>query len=728
MATVPTLNGQQARTNALPDVRMNPAAFGGASQGLVSAATALQSVAADAQEAEDQRIKTAVARADVDWMTFDREQRLGDNGLFRKAGNAAVEARPVVEQAYAAKRDALLASATTQRERDVMTDLIGRRYQSSLDSIAEFTTKAAVDAYRGAMGSRVEGEANTLIDTIMANAAVALDPTATPEARAAAKGKMAAAQASYDGSREDLYSAFGTPAATRQTEDAKAMSAVHYSVMDGLLASGNVKAAQEYFDAHQPDILPKEENALLPKLRSETIKLEAETAAENGGVPLVGWGRATPALLAALTGQESAGNPRAESPKGAAGLRQIMPGTARDLAGRFGLDFSGMSDAEVKARMKSDTDLNLRMGEMYLNDQLKAFGGNVALALAAYNAGPGKAAEWARRFGRPGETISLEEWLKKVPYAETRDYVASITGKVAPPPLSADADLASTRQYARALAGGDRDRADAMEAAFVGRRVQRDQEQRDREQRAAEAVQPYLLSTSPVTSWTQIPAPIWNALTPLQQDQAREHFTRDTSKSDPVAMKALLDLYYQSPTEFARLPPMTYMNKLSVSDYEGMLKRRQDLTTGKPDKDEQLTVSRIMGVAQRQLAAIGLDPKKDADQFAQFQTALFAEAERIRAATGKVPDDNTLLGITRDLLRRVDVETPGLIGTKTTTVRGFQAPVAGARVMGVTPPDIAKVIRDSYARGKKPPPSTQQIWNDYREGLRLGIYQPPPEK
>jgi hypothetical protein len=138
-----------------------------------------------------------------------------------------------------------------------------------------------------------------------------------------------------------------------------------------------------------------------------------------------------------------------------------------------------------------------------------------------------------------------------------------------------------------------------------------------------------------------------------------------------------------------------------------------------------------MGVAQRQLAMIGLDPKKDRTQFAQFQTAAFAEAERYRAATGKVPDDNTLLGIIRDLLRKVDVETPGAFGTKTTTVRAFAAPVVGARdtrVRGVTPPDIAKVIRDGYAARGKPAPSTQQIWNDYREGLRLGMFLPPPEK
>lgn len=100
------------------------------------------------------------------------------------------------------------------------------------------------------------------------------------------------------------------------------------------------------------------------------------------------------ALLEAVIWQESRWNPRAVSPKGAQGLGQLMPDTARAM----GAD-------------PFDPAANLAGAARYLRVQLDRFGGNVELALAAYNAGP-------ERVARLGHVPSI---------AETRNYVAAIT-------------------------------------------------------------------------------------------------------------------------------------------------------------------------------------------------------------------------------------------------------------------------------------------------------------
>jgi soluble lytic murein transglycosylase-like protein len=105
----------------------------------------------------------------------------------------------------------------------------------------------------------------------------------------------------------------------------------------------------------------------------------------------------SPALLAALVWQESRWNPQAVSRKGAVGLAQLMPATARDL---------GVNPMDPVA--------NLHGGARYLRQLLDQFDGNVEKALAAYNAG-------AARVRNAGGVPAI---------AETRNYVTSIVRRI----------------------------------------------------------------------------------------------------------------------------------------------------------------------------------------------------------------------------------------------------------------------------------------------------------
>lgn len=105
----------------------------------------------------------------------------------------------------------------------------------------------------------------------------------------------------------------------------------------------------------------------------------------------------SPALIEALVWQESRWRANAVSPKGARGLAQLMPGTARDL---------GVNP--------NDPFANLEGGARYLREQLDRFDGDLEKALAAYNAGPG-------RVIKAGGIPRIRE---------TQKYVAAIMGRL----------------------------------------------------------------------------------------------------------------------------------------------------------------------------------------------------------------------------------------------------------------------------------------------------------
>ncbi|GLK90247.1 lytic transglycosylase domain-containing protein [Pseudomonas turukhanskensis] len=125
-------------------------------------------------------------------------------------------------------------------------------------------------------------------------------------------------------------------------------------------------------------------------------------------------------LVDSLIAHESAGDIAAVSSKGARGLMQLMPGTARDMAAKLGLDFS-------EERLSQDGEYNKTLGVAYLNDMLERYDGHQALAVAAYNAGPGKVDEWLEKNGDPRTgQIGTEAWVQRIPYEETRNYTRSI--------------------------------------------------------------------------------------------------------------------------------------------------------------------------------------------------------------------------------------------------------------------------------------------------------------
>lgn len=126
------------------------------------------------------------------------------------------------------------------------------------------------------------------------------------------------------------------------------------------------------------------------------------------------------ALALALTRQESSFNAAAVSSSGALGLMQLLPGTARDVAGRVGVPF-------IQDKLTRDPAYNVQLGTQYLAEMLQKFGGSYELAAAGYNAGPNRVAQWLKTIGDPrAGKIDMVDWIEMIPFRETRNYVQRI--------------------------------------------------------------------------------------------------------------------------------------------------------------------------------------------------------------------------------------------------------------------------------------------------------------
>lgn len=132
------------------------------------------------------------------------------------------------------------------------------------------------------------------------------------------------------------------------------------------------------------------------------------TAAREQGLD-VNW-------IYALARQESAFRHDARSHRGAVGLLQLLPATARQTARETGMPYNNLTTL-------LDPQANIQLGTAHLSKLLKEFDNNRILATAAYNAGTHRVRQW---LGEDTADLDSDIWVETMPYHETRQYVRRV--------------------------------------------------------------------------------------------------------------------------------------------------------------------------------------------------------------------------------------------------------------------------------------------------------------
>ncbi|MFV3130158.1 transglycosylase SLT domain-containing protein [Niveispirillum sp. KHB5.9] len=178
----------------------------------------------------------------------------------------------------------------------------------------------------------------------------------------------------------------------------------------------------------------------------------------QAGFPLLDMkapGRPEAALIHGIIRQESNFVADAVSSAGARGLMQVMPTTAagvnkvpaKPAAKPAATSKNKKQDTKQKKppakqpaksntnatanRLTTDPRYNVETGSTYLADLVDRFGGSYVLAIASYNAGPGRVAGWVRDYGDPrGNGVDIIDWIETMPIYETRNYVQRVLENV----------------------------------------------------------------------------------------------------------------------------------------------------------------------------------------------------------------------------------------------------------------------------------------------------------
>lgn len=477
------------------------------------------------------------------------------------------------------------------------------------------------------------------------------------------------------------------------------------------------------------------------------------------------------AMHAAIQAQETGGerNPDAAvSSAGAIGRMQTLPTTLADPG--YGV---------TPARNRSPEEM-ARVGRDYYDAMLRHYGGNVVLALAAYNAGPGNVDQWIQQFGDPRRgQISDGAWLARVPARETRDYVPGVLRRVGVT-ISTSANSPSAQPRAANSAGPEatgeplsqvnleatiaRIEADPeltwtqkqalIAAANRTNTLRRDSLSARQDNLAQRASQEMIQLGNSYTSYDQLSLPVRQELSRFPELELRfrgiaetnaarvQQAAQDAAEPDPYSPQYLdlIELANGSDQEqraFLQQDVRT-MPGITPGERAGLIERqrvvRERLEGGQQNHRVAMTQIRQIVRTLPASRSTGLSNSRNANEEQRrnrllLEERLRIEVERVQNRENRRLGTDEILGIANELLEPVTIRRanqPGWFGARTTTEE--QVPLYRQRqemnedrpnsttVIPGVPQSDINAITQSFRAQFGTEPSIREIIRIYRDG------------
>lgn len=356
------------------------------------------------------------------------------------------------------------------------------------------------------------------------------------------------------------------------------------------------------------------------------------------------------------------------SSRGAIGTAQIMPSTGPEAAKLAGVDWD-------ENRFRNDPDYNRQLGQAYFQKLTNDFK-SPALAVAAYNAGPGMVNDWINGTNTTGKNesklklgdprtgeISQAEFLDKIPFKETREYTQKVLGK------ALQAQEPSFGQVAQAIDARDDLTVDQKAIALKAAKDRIDWQAEQRKQQNAQNLESAWDVVLQGSSWDTIPAATWAALPAEGRKQIMDYKPgRPTDQ----------EVYYRARDEIVsgnELNLLGMRGKLSDTDFQELTKLQQD----RREKGAEATASVGSNdeIFKEALRVAGIDPnakagKSDAKSVAAARRYVDTQIRALEQDQGKKATPDQVQKVVDRAFIQGDVPGSGFMGMFSSKKRTFE--------------------------------------------------------